>query len=158
MKGSNKNVKPLRYLNNHMSAEDIGVLYQINNIKFEKCELFNDFVQSLINTVFDTYLGDEVMGNEDQLNHFNWCWKHNVERFKKEGITLGNKKLNKYFKEFMFDVYYPVSKKDENPLVGENIRKLWAYIFNFTNLKTKADIDTLVEIFKLFEDTLKIIP
>ena len=55
----------------------------------------------------------------------------------------------------MLEVYYPMSKKEENPIAHENILKLWSYIFNYNNTKSKSDMDTLVELYKLFENCIK---
>ena len=47
----------LKYINTPMSRESIIVLYNANNIKYEKCELYNEFIQSLIFLIYDTSSG-----------------------------------------------------------------------------------------------------
>lgn len=148
--------KLLNYINTPMSNESIVVLYNANNIKYEKCELFNDFLQSLMILIFDTYMGDDITNNIERQNHFKWCWKKTLENFKKEGIIIGDQKLYKYFLDFMLDVYYPISQKEDNPVQLTNITRLWAYMFNFGNNKTKSDMDTLIELYKLFENSLEV--
>lgn len=145
----------LKYINMPMSKESIAVLYDANNIKYEKCELYNDFIQSLILLVYDTYMGDEITDEDNKKTHFKWCWDKNVKNFYKEGIHINCDKLYNYFLEFMLEVYYPMSKKEENPIAHENILKLWSYIFNYNNTKSKSDMDTLVELYKLFENCIK---
>lgn len=152
---TNKQLNFLNYINKPMSREGIAIVYSANNIKFERCELYGDFIQSLILLIFDTYLGDKLTDGEQQVNHFKWCWNKNIDNFKKEGITLESKKLYDYFLGFMLEVYYPLTKKNENPNTHKNILTLWSYLFDYNNQKTNSDIDTFVEVYKMFEKSLK---
>lgn len=155
----NKNIEFLRYISSPLSKESILILYAANNIKFEKCELYHDFAQSLAGLIFDTYLGDDIMEMKDWVNHFKWCWKQNRKNFLKEGIHIGDKKLYTYFFEFMIEHFYDVTNKDENPIICENICKLWSYIFDYNNTtgKTKAEAEAFIEIYTLFDNTLSVI-
>lgn len=146
----------LKYINTPMSRESIIVLYNANNINLEKCELYNEFIQSLIFLVYDTYMGDDITNEKEQKNHFNWCWDKNIENFEKEGFIFNSLKLKSYFLEFMLEVYYPITKKEENKTALDNIIKLWVYIFDYNNNKSKSDMDTLIEVYKMFENSLKI--
>ena len=146
----------LRYINTPLSKQSIEILYVANNIKYEKCELYNDFIQSLIVIIFDTYMGDDITNEQEQVNHFNWCWNKNVENFKKEGIYIQDNKLKNYFLQFMLEVFYSLNEKENSPNSQENLSKLWSYVFDFNNLKSKSDIDTLIEVYKMFENSIKI--
>jgi hypothetical protein len=153
MINKNKTLELLNYINKPMSRENITILYMNNDIKYEKCELFNDFIQSLLILIFDTYMGDDITSPSEQKNHFKWCWNKNVENFKKEGIIIGDYKSYVYFFEFMFDVYYPITKKEEYPS-RKNLLKLWAFIFDYNNIKSKSDIDTLIEVYKILNNSI----
>lgn len=146
----------LAYLNNPMSKESISVLFASNNIKFEKCELYNDFVQSLLMLVFDTYLGDDVTDYEAQYNHFKWCWDKTVSNFSEEGINVDSQKLFNYFLEFTLEVFYSYKEKKPFDYTDKGILKIWSDIFDFTRTKTNSDVDTLIEIYTIFEKSLKI--
>lgn len=150
MISNDKGVGLLNYINKPMSKESILVLYAAHNIKYEKCELYSDFVQSLISLIFNTYLGDEITTVLDQKNHFKWCWNKNVTNFKLEGIFVNSQKLYKYFYDFMFQVFYTVPKTEVEQ-ANDNILKLWKYILDYNNNKSKSDVDTLIEVYKLFE-------
>lgn len=145
----------LSYINTPMSKESINVLYTANNIRYERCQLYNDFIQSLILLVFDTYLGDEITDKQEQRNHFKWCWDKNIENFSRENIHIESPKLFSYYMDFMLEVYYPITNKLENKAVHRNILNLWTYVFNYTNKKTKSDMDTLIEVYKLFDQAVK---
>lgn len=144
----------LAYIHKEISRESISLIYSSNNIKYEKCELYNDFIQSLLRLVFDTYLGDDIMTIDDQIKHFRWCWNKVIDNFKEEGILFKNKKLYNYFLEFMLEVFYMYEgdKISENDDLG--ILKIWDNIFSYNKPKTQADIDTLVEVYKIFEKSL----
>lgn len=146
----------LDYINAPMSREAINLLYNLHNIRYEKCELYSDFVQSLLRLLFDTYLGDEVTSVEQQVKHFTWCWNKNLKNFEEEGLIFDNEKLYSYFLEFMLEVYYTAPDKDSPSFDHKNILKLWYYIFDYNRIKTNSDMDTLIEIYKIFESSLKI--
>jgi hypothetical protein len=150
----NKNKKFLDYIKNPMSKESISVIYDANNIKFEKCELYGDFVQSLLILVFDTYMGDDSTNPEQQIKHFNWCWEKNVLNFKEEGIFFDSDDLKVYFLEYLLEIFY-VSEKNEFDYTDNESLRLWNTIFDYTKLKTKSEMDTFIEIYKIFEKSLK---
>lgn len=144
----------LTYIHQPMSWEAIQMIYTKNNIIFQKCELFNDFVKSLLLTVFDTYMGDDVTNPKEQLNHFNWCWNRTIENFNDEGVLFQNKSLYSYFLEFAFEVFY--SNKDKGkPEFETGVLNIWNDIFNYNKIKTNSDVDALVEIYSLMDNTLK---
>lgn len=145
----------LAYINTPMTRESIEMLYTSNNIKFEKCELYGDFVQSLLLLVFNTYMGDEYTDVTNQLKHFEWCWDKNIKSFEEEGIFFNNIKLYNYFLEFVVEVFYSNPDKDKDEKSEKGVLKIWEDIFNYTNIKTNSDIDTLIEIYKIFDDSLK---
>lgn len=155
--GNKNRINFLDYINTPMSKESIIIIYGANNIKYEKCELYNDFVQSLLMLTFDTYMGDDVTNIDDQENHFKWCWDTNITNFITEGITFQNIKLYNYFLEFMLEVFYTSTDKSIFENSGKNVLLLWDDIFDYNKGKTNADIDTLIEIYKIFEKSLKII-
>jgi hypothetical protein len=149
-----KKINFLAYLNNPLTQESIQLYYSSNNIIIEKCELYGDFVQSLLLTVFDTYLGDEVTCSEQQVNHFKWCWDKTILNFKKEGLNLENVGVFTYFLDFLIEVFYKLEDKTESELKGSNIIKLWDIIFDYTKIKTNSDIDAMIEIYNLLDNSL----
>lgn len=144
----------LTYIHQPMSWEAIHMIYTKNNIIFKKCELFNDFVKSLLMCVFETYLGDDVTQPEEQLNHFNWCWDKTLKNFEAEGIPFKNVDLYDYFLEFTLEVFY--SNKDKTKKGFETgILNIWGELFNYNKIKTNSDVDALVEIYSLMDSSIK---
>jgi len=153
MDNNDKNRKFLDYIKNPMTKESIAVIYDANNIKFEKCELYSDFIQSLLLIAFDTYMGDEVTSLVEQTNHFKWSWEKNLSNFRQEGIIFENPNLYEYFLEFMLEVFYSIDKLEENSTVDSSLI-LWVNIFEYGKLKTRSEMDTFVEIYQIFEKSL----
>jgi hypothetical protein len=151
MDGRKKN---FAYVNNLMSKESISLIYDANNVKYDKCQLYGDFVMSLIKLIYSTYLGDDVTDEEDRKKHFEWCWKKNVSNFEKEGIYIDSYKLSEYFFEFMFLVFYLDDDKD-NEKIKEMDYKLWTEVFDCNKLKTNSEVDAFIEIYNLFEKSVK---
>lgn len=146
----------LGYINNPITKEDMLLFYKENNIKYEKCELYSDFALSLIMTIFDTYMGDDVTSLDDQFKHFEWAWQKTILNFVEEGLDFEGNLLYEYFLEFMLEVYYPIVNKNEIT-IDKKISKLWLDIFDYHRIKTNSDIDALIEIYDIFEKSLKII-
>ena len=146
----------LGYINNPMGTEDMMLFYKENNIKYEKCELYSDFALSLIMTIFDTYMGDDFTSLDDQFKHFEWAWQKTILNFVEEGLDFEANTLYEYFLEFMLEVYYPIVNKNEL-CIDKKICKLWLDIFDYHRIKTNSDIDALIEIYIIFEKSLKII-
>jgi hypothetical protein len=144
----------LAYIHQPMSPEAIQMIYTRNNIIFQKCELFNDFVKSLLLTVFETYMGDDVTNPNEQINHFNWCWVKTLESFKGEGFLFNNLNLYNYFLEFSFEVFYTNKDKDKKEF-NLGVLKIWEDLFNYNKTKTNSDVDALIEIYLLMDNTLK---
>lgn len=155
MNNKNNRISFLDYINTPMSKESIMILYSANNIRYEKCELYNDFVQSLLMLAFDTYMGDDITDIDEQVNHFKWCWNTNVSNFQSEGVLFESSKLFNYFLEFMLEVYYSCMDKSIFEYSGKTVLVLWDNIFDYNRIKTNADMDTLIEIYRIFDKSLK---
>ncbi len=147
----------LSYIRTPLSQNSLNVLYSANNIKFERCQLFGDIVQSLMVTIMDTYMGDSFTKEEQRVEHFKWCWYKTMCDFSNEGIDLNSTtEAFDYFEQFMLDSFYLATDKGDVEVVKENLTKLWKYILSYTTNKTRSDVDTFLEVYKIFEKTLKI--
>lgn len=155
MDDKHKKYNFLGYINNPMSKESIKILYDGHNIKFEKCELFSDFVQSLLMIAFDTYMGNSVTDITQQKNHFKWSWDKNIQNFKTEGLLFSSNKLYEYFLEFMLEVYYSLDDSEKHEKTEKMILNLWFNIFDYDKSKSLSDMDTLIEIYQIFQESLK---
>jgi hypothetical protein len=142
------------YFNNKIDNEVVSKILTSNDIKSEKCDLFNDFVQSLIITIFDTYLGDSITPKKEQKNHFKWCWNKTILIFSKDGFLFESNELYNYYFEFITEVFYSNKEKQENNYTDNGILKVWSDIFNLNKDKTASEMDMLIEIYKIFNNSL----
>ena len=68
----------IEYFSKPLSTEQLTYLNNINNVIPERVELYCDFIISLGYLIHDTYLGDDVIiDDNDRKSHFTWCWNKN---------------------------------------------------------------------------------
>lgn len=144
----------LDQINNSLNRENLMTYYYDNKITYEKFELYGDFVLSLLKLAFDTYMGDDITNVEQQIKHFNWCWNKNQANFVEEGLHFSNEELYEYFLEFMLEVFYMVNKTEIHDL-DINILKLWENIFTFNKTKSVSELNALIEIYNIIDNSLK---
>lgn len=142
----------LRYIGTPLTKEEMLLLYKANNILYDRCELYRDFIASLTLLIFDTYLGDDIMVEESDIKkHFLWCYNKVIDNFKKEGIVFTKKdELTIYFYTYYYEYFYKVEEK-----MSDKLKFLSDTIFNYKKVKCRSDIDTMVEIYRMFEKSLK---
>lgn len=156
MENINKTLEFLSYIKSPLSEGSITVLLSANNIKYERSQLYGDFILSLLSLVFDTYMGDDITNEVDRVNHFKWCWDKNIENFKEEGIYFTDvKEVYDYFLEFMYEVYYSITNKDSKPQIPISIFALWERLFSYNTVKSRSDVDNFIEVYKLLDKSLK---
>lgn len=147
----------LKYISNPMSRTSIDLMYTSNHIRFERADVYKDFIVSIYDLIFETYMGDDVMKTkEDFQSHFSWCWEKTVSNFEIEGIKFGYvKRLYNYLFEFILGVFYSSDKKNIDKKICEDVIKMWVYTFNYHIVKTNSDIDSFIEVYKMFDESLK---
>jgi len=148
--------KFLNYITNPLSRTSIELLYSSNHIIFEKCDLYRDFVLSLFDIIFTTYMGDKVTKENDRITHFKWCWGRTIKNFEIENIYFGhNQELYDYFLNFMVEIFYSVDNESPYNNINNNMVKLWTHTFNYETIKTRSDVDIFIEVYKMFDKSLK---
>jgi hypothetical protein len=156
MSNDKNKIQFMNYISTPLSDDSITILYTTNNVKFDRVKLYFDFVISFFELLFDTYMGDDITNETEQKNHFNWCWEKNISNFKKEDIFFeDNKDLRSYFYDFTKEIFYNLDGKENNPHVKNNIITLWTHLFNYGGRKTRADLDSFVELYSIFDKSLK---
>jgi len=147
-----------KWMSKPVPKEDVVVWFNINNINYEKIELYGDIFKSLNFIIIDTYLGDEksetkiIMSEEDNDSHFNWCWNKLVENFRKENIHIKHGGKHKdYFKTFFDDSFY--NQKEDN--IKNVISHFITEVFDIEKPFSKSDLDILTELYKLLEKNIE---
>ena len=146
------------YISKPVDKEDVKIWIESNDICYQKFELYHDFVSSLINLIYDTYLGDDGTQNskihldsEDNKKHFQWCWNKIIENFKKEEINFKiDGEHRDFFENFIEETFY----NQEIPEVRFSLSKFFNEIFNLDTMFTLSDLDLLSTIYKSMDKNL----
>lgn len=143
-----------------ISHDDVEVWFNVNNMIFEKRELFADFTRSLIYVIKTTYLGTEYdennetkvyLNDDDKLAHFDWCWNKTIENFLKENLKFKVKGEHRdYFEKFFMDLFYNA----DNKIIRDNIQKFFDELFDEEKAFTKSDLDMLTDVYKMLNKNL----
>lgn len=143
----------IKYVLRPLSDEELTLLYKANNICYERCCLYSDFLQSLMELIRSTYLGDDVVVTiKDKESHFNWCLNKILENFNLESINFfKTTEVYDLLYSYCFDFFYNQSEKD---LSTDKLTKYWEHIFKYSALKTKSELDTMVEVYRVLENSL----
>jgi len=122
------------------------------NISREKIELFHDFLISLHDLIDSSYLGPNFIQDENEKIHFSWCWDKTINNFAKERIFFKERGTHyDYFWVFFIESFYITNVKGNET----KINNYFNILFNLNNIKTRSELDVLLEIYKIFEQNLK---
>jgi len=149
------------YISKELPDDDVEMWLRINNIIPEKMELFDDFCVSLYDKIQNTYLGDDTgqetkitLSEEDNINHFDWCWKEVIEDFRKENIDFNLRGEHyTYLVTFFEDAFY----KQKDKLIKDSIKQFMGQLFSLNAKYTKPDLDMLSSVYKSLEKNMLII-
>ncbi len=89
-----KSIDFIEYISKPMEERDILLILKINGFTVERGSLLLDFVESIVQKITKTYLGDDLMSTEDKRKHFDWCWSSVLSDFSKENIFFNKKTIN----------------------------------------------------------------
>ncbi len=133
--------------------QQLEIWFRAYNISHEKLELFHDFLFTLYDYIDKTYLGEDVTYLDvDQKNHFSWSWNKTIKQFELENIFFNPNGLHfDYLWKFFHEAYYYNQMKG----IKIKIKEYFDVLFDFNHKKTKAELDILVEIYKLMNEALK---
>jgi len=143
----------IKYITNPLTKEEMQLLYKANNINYDKCRLYTDFILSLNKLITETFFGEDVIHNEKDIkNHFLWCIKKIIDNFKKENIIFDStEELKEYFFNFYIELFYKFTHKEE---ILVKLNKLAVLSFDHQRIKTRSDMDVLLELYRIFEKSL----
>ena len=141
------------YITTPLTYEQMHLLYRANNIKYERCNLYHDFIISLNKTINDTYLGSEYITNKkEMIQHFKWCLDKVIDNFREENIVFEDTtKVEEYFYFFYHEIFYKNGDKKNNL---SKLNSLAYLSFDYHRLKSRSDIDVLIEVYKLLDKSL----
>jgi hypothetical protein len=141
------------FLNNFkkLTNSEIDNIYKRKGIDSSKVEVYKAFTLDLINTVYNTFLGNDTINNEkDIVAHFEWCYdkvsnEYHVKWYKFEE----NSNLKDYFLEYFRDNIYAVEESR-----GIDIDH-FSFLFHYDKPKEKFEVNSFIELYELFAATPK---
>ena len=146
-----ENSEFMNYIANPLTLDQMNLLYKANDIKFDRCNLYYDFIKSLNRVIVDTYLGSEYITTDREIKeHYLWCFNNIVSNLKEENIIFDDvDRLKEYFFFFYDELFYKDSDK-----VLDKLDNLAEFSFDFYRIKSRSAIDIMIELYKLFEKSL----
>ena len=143
-----------KYVTQLVSREDMNLWVKVNNIHTEKIHLFGDYLKSLHMVVSETYLGRDVIKQDDEIKgHFNWCWGRIIDNFKKENILF---KKEGHHHEYFFNFFYESFYTNKHEEQREKIKEFLNHLFTLYSEKTKSELDMLYEMYVLLNESLTV--
>lgn len=137
--------------------EEVIIWFNIQNMTYEKVELFGDFFKSLNNKITDTYFEENHketkinLSQENKKEHFEWCWMNTIKDFEKENIKFKTEGEHKnYFQKFYSDTFYNQNQKN----IKEAIPNFLEEVFDLNTQTSKSDLEIMTEVYKLMEKNL----
>jgi hypothetical protein len=125
----------------------------------DRVEIYKDFTLNLLYYIIDYYLDSETLSaDQDIRNHFNWCYRKVCDEFKQENLDFStNEVLKDYFYQFYYHQFYKLKievNNHDNSLVF--YEKFWRNIFEIDKQKNKNVINTLIEVYNIFDTSINI--
>ena len=140
-----------RYVSEPVAQKDLNIWFKANDIVQEKSELFFHFIKSLYILVDKTYLGSDVIKDEESKNHFLWCWNRVISNLEKENIKFDKEGTHfEYFWNFFLESFY----SNDNTLVIDRVDKFFSTLFVINDPKTKSELDIYTELYKTLDNNL----
>jgi hypothetical protein len=133
--------------------DQIDIWYRAHNIIRERSELYYDFLSSLLDLIDETYLGSDVLiSDDDIINHFNWCFNKITNNFEQEKIHFITKSTHyEYLWALLYKGYYKSVNEEKYKILSEYFKE----IFRFNKVKTPIELESFIEIYKIFDQNLK---
>ena len=142
------------YITEPVTVEDMRLWVRHKNIDADRAELFYDFIDSVHTVLHETFLGDDVIINEEaKQKHFKWCWNKTIDNFKEENILFNTEGDHyEYFWNFFYESYYTDKEKRD----VDNINNYFLILTKLHILKTKSELDMLSDIYILLDSNLTV--
>jgi len=139
--------KLMKHMSRPLSLLQTELVYDSNQISYERSDLYYDFTLTLDNLIESTYLGHDMMDEKERLNHFNWCWNKTCDLINTNTIKFNrNDEAYVYFLDLYFETFY-----NESSMNYLDLKLYWNFIFNYNVEKTRSDIDRYIKLYKIFE-------
>ncbi len=143
----------IEFLTSESHKNQVDIWYKTHSIVYEKTLLYRDFLISLLDLLDSTYLGKDVMVEEDDIkNHFLWCFNEIINKFEKEKIYF---RRDGFYVEYLWAFFRQTFYLNDNE---DKLKRIRIYLYNlfiFNYTKTKTDLEMLTEFYTILNQNLK---
>ena len=130
-----------------LSKIETELIYNSNNVIYERSDLYLDFILTLDDLIETTYLGHDMLNHKDRINHYNWCYNKTCDLLNTKTIKFND---NDSVYVYLLDNYLESFYDDSNKVVI-HMKKIWEHIFDYNVKKSTPEINTYLNIYKAFE-------
>lgn len=143
----------IEFLTSESHKDQVDTWYKSHGIGYEKMLLYRDFLISLLDLLDSTYLGKDVMVDEEDIkSHFLWCFNEIISNFEKEKIYF---KRDGFYIEYLWTFFRQTFYLNDN---DDKLKRIRIYLYNlfvFDYDKTKTDLEMLTEFYTILNQNLK---
>jgi len=141
-----------KYLTTTINITQKEVMFRSNNIIPQYVNIFHDFSIILLHTIHETYLGDDVIENDEEIyGHYKWCFNKTVEIFQVENFDFKNNTvLFDYLYLFFYDTYYHTTDVREL----RHYKSFFDDLFNLNKDMTMAEVEMLIDYYSMFRESI----
>jgi hypothetical protein len=134
-----------------LTKNEMDNLYKRKGIDSSKVEVFKAFTLDLINTIYNTFLGNDTINNEgDIVRHFHWCYTKVATNYHAKWYKFEeNTHLEDYFLEYFKENIYAVEESREIDIDH------FGFLFEYNVPKERFEVNSFIELYDLFAETPK---
>lgn len=150
-------------VNKYLNKDEIWQLNTVNLIFHIRLDLFHSFIHNLIDEMFNTFAGFDVINNiKVRTAHFEYCLKNVVGRFRDMHVhfDLTQKAKTLLFMYFISNFYQNPqsdSYENENQYLKDlkfEILKDWDNVLKYFSQKTRDTYDKFKLVYNALEESL----
>jgi hypothetical protein len=129
-----------------LSKFQIVTLYKRQEVDTSKVEVLKAFTLDLINQIYDTFLGNDMINNErDIIAHYTWCYNQVSEKYRVKWYKFEeNPKLKEYFHAYFVENIYALEESKQTDIEHFN------FLFNYEDPKEKFEVEAFLYLYSLF--------
>jgi len=138
--------KLIEYATKPLDSDFVNQVYAKYNVTEERCEQYLSFVNTLLDKIFTTYLGDDCTDVVQRFEHFNWCWKSVMDN---KPTSVPNDNFMVWMGDFMGEMWYMQTDKE---VMTDKVKTFWSETLNYKDVQTRASLDLLVGFFNKIDN------
>lgn len=108
-----------------------------NDISLDEIQMYQMFLFNLSTLVYETYLGTDVMGLQENNEHFIWCVVTLCNKYNKCGYKINPEAMCEIYLKYFVSYFYKTPPSDMSKLEKINNALLSLMPINQSNIELK---------------------